>query len=84
MELSSEKVFGRFFGALKEFLVPERDEELLQLGLIVLWEMMEHLPLLMEDRESDIFAILFTVRYSDKQSVSPFLRHREKGLKQHI
>ncbi|VDC06929.1 unnamed protein product [Peniophora sp. CBMAI 1063] len=66
---TDEKVFSRFFGALKRFLTPERDEELLQLGLIVLWEMMEHLPVLMEDRESDVFAILFTVRYSDKQSV---------------
>lgn len=70
---ADDKVFGKFFGALKEYLTPERDEESLQLGLIILWEMLEQLPLLMEDRESDVFSILFTVRYSDKQSVRPVL-----------
>ena len=47
----------------------DKDEELLQYGLIVLWEMLEYLTLPMEGHEAEVFSILLTVRYSNKQQV---------------
>ena len=47
-----------------------KDEELLQYGLIVLWEMLEYLALPMEGHEAEVFSLLLTVRYSNKQQVS--------------
>ena len=48
---------------------PIQDEELLEYALIVLWEMLEHLPSPMEGRETDVFGILLRVRYSNRQAV---------------
>ena len=48
----------------------DKDEELLQYGLIVLWEMLEYLTLPMEGHEAEVFGMLLTVRYSNKQQVS--------------
>ncbi|KAI0069029.1 hypothetical protein BV25DRAFT_1817959 [Artomyces pyxidatus] len=63
------KNFSRLFQALQKFLAPEREEELLTYGLIVLWEMMEYESLPMEGREADVFSILFRIRYSNKQTI---------------
>jgi CLIP-associating protein 1/2 len=49
-----------------------KNEELLQYGLIVLWEMLEHLTLPMEGHEAEVFTILLTARYSNKQQVSQY------------
>ncbi len=50
----------------------DKDEELLQYGLIVLWEILEYLTLPMEGHEAEVFTILLTVRYSNKQYVSQY------------
>ena len=50
-----------------------KDEELLQYGLIILWEMLEYLTLPMEGHEADVFTILLTVRYSNKPYVSQYV-----------
>lgn len=46
-----------------------KDEELLEYGLIVLWEMLEYLTLPMEGHEAEAFTILLTIRYSNHQCV---------------
>ena len=46
-----------------------KSEEILQYGLIVLWEMLEYLTLPIEGHETEVFTILLTVRYSNKQQV---------------
>lgn len=66
---TENKSFSRLFNALQKFLSPDKDEELLQYGLIVLWEMLEHLTLPMEGHEAEVFTILLTVRYSNKPQV---------------
>ncbi|KAH9077438.1 clasp N terminal-domain-containing protein [Lactarius deliciosus] len=43
------------------------NEELLEYGLIVLWEMLEYLTLPMEGHEAEVFTILLTIRYSNLQ-----------------
>ncbi len=47
-----------------------KDDEVLQYGLIVLWEMLEYLMLLMEGHEAEVFTILLMIRYSNKPHVS--------------
>jgi len=61
--------FTRLFNALQKFLSSDKGEELLQYGLIVLWEMLEYLPLQLEGHEGEVFTILLTVRYSNTQQV---------------
>jgi CLIP-associating protein 1/2 len=66
---TENRSFSRLFNALQKFLSPDKGEELLQYGLIVLWEMLEYLTLPMEGHETEVFTILLTVRYSNKQQV---------------
>ncbi|THH14964.1 hypothetical protein EW146_g5443 [Bondarzewia mesenterica] len=66
---TENKNFDRLFAAVKKFLDPERMEQQLEYGLILLWEMLEHQPLHIEGREADVFAILLQVRYSNKQQI---------------
>ncbi|KAH9999414.1 clasp N terminal-domain-containing protein [Russula vinacea] len=64
---TENRSFSRLFNALQKFLSPDKGEELLQYGLIVLWEILEYLTLPMEGHETEVFTILLTVRYSNKQ-----------------
>ncbi|KAA1466154.1 hypothetical protein DENSPDRAFT_862277 [Dentipellis sp. KUC8613] len=66
---SESRGFERLWSGLKKFVVPERDEDELAYALIVLWEMLEYQSLRMEDRETDVFAMLLRSRYSSKQQV---------------
>jgi len=66
---TENRSFSRLFNVLQKFLSPDKDEELLQYGLIVLWEMLEYLTLPMEGHEAEVFTILLTVRYSNKPQV---------------
>lgn len=66
---SENRSFSRLFNALQKFLSPDKDEELLEYGLIVLWEMLEYLTLPMEGHEAEVFTILLTIRYSNHQRV---------------
>lgn len=43
---------------------------MLEYGLIVLWEMLENQPLYLEGRESEVLALLFRLRFANKQNVS--------------
>jgi CLIP-associating protein 1/2 len=47
-----------------------KSESELEYGLIVLWEMLENQAAYLEGREGDIFSMLLTVRYCNKQNVS--------------
>jgi CLIP-associating protein 1/2 len=42
----------------------------LEYGLIVLWEMFENQPSYLEGRESEVLALLFRLRFANKQNVS--------------
>ncbi|KAI9466759.1 clasp N terminal-domain-containing protein [Lactarius psammicola] len=66
---SENRSFSRLFNALQKFLSPDKNEELLEYGLIVLWEMLEYLTLPMEGHEAEVFTILLTIRYSNHQRV---------------
>ncbi|KAH9179965.1 clasp N terminal-domain-containing protein [Lactarius sanguifluus] len=59
---SENRSFSRLFNALQKFLSPDKNEELLEYGLIVLWEMLE-------GHEAEVFTILLTIRYSNLQRV---------------
>ncbi|EPQ59550.1 hypothetical protein GLOTRDRAFT_136395 [Gloeophyllum trabeum ATCC 11539] len=66
---SREKRFNRLFNALIQYLNPERSEDELEYGLIVLWEMLENQAPLLEGHESDIFSVMLQVRYCNKLNV---------------
>ncbi|KAF8271791.1 clasp N terminal-domain-containing protein [Lactarius quietus] len=66
---SENRSFSKLFNALQKFLSPDKNEELLEYGLIVLWEMLEYLTLPMEGHEAEAFTILLTIRYSNHQRV---------------
>ena len=73
--LTPDKVsFSEFNGASSSRLIVLlcKSEELLQYGLIVLWEMLEYLALQMEGHEAELFTTLLMVRYSNKQTVSQY------------
>ena len=42
---------------------------MLEYGLIVLWEMLENQPAYLEGRESEVLALLFRLRFANKQNV---------------
>lgn len=47
-----------------------QEEDVLEYGLIVLWEMLENQPSYLEGRESEVLALLFRLRFANKQNVS--------------
>ncbi|KAF8592524.1 hypothetical protein K439DRAFT_1400409 [Ramaria rubella] len=55
----------KLFGALCSFLRPEKDRELLEHGLFVLWEILPHL----DGRDTDILALLLRLRYAQDFNV---------------
>ncbi|TRM68360.1 clasp N terminal-domain-containing protein [Schizophyllum amplum] len=63
------RTFDRLLNTLLKALTPERTEEELEYGLIVLWEILENQWSLLEGREGDIFSALFQMRYSNKVDV---------------
>ncbi|KAL6299119.1 clasp N terminal-domain-containing protein [Sparassis latifolia] len=64
-----QKNFDRLFNALIKFLDPRKDTEVLEYGLIVLWEMLENQAPLLEGREADIFTTLLQTRYCAQSSL---------------
>ncbi|KAG9219191.1 hypothetical protein CCMSSC00406_0001601 [Pleurotus cornucopiae] len=64
-----DKNFERLFNALMAFMSPEKSDEEIEYGLIVLWEMMEHQASYLEGREADMFSVLLRVRYCQKPNV---------------
>jgi len=61
------KAFDKLFESLDNFLQPERGPEVLEYGLCVLWEMVEHQTSYLNELE--VFSLLFRVRYSNHQLV---------------
>ncbi|KAJ7638613.1 clasp N terminal-domain-containing protein [Roridomyces roridus] len=57
------KNFDRLFNALLAFLQPTQSEEVLEYGLIVMWEILENQAIYIEGREGDVFSLLLRSRY---------------------
>ncbi|PCH41419.1 hypothetical protein WOLCODRAFT_89263 [Wolfiporia cocos MD-104 SS10] len=64
-----DKNIDRLFSALIKFLDPRKDAELLEYGLIVLWELLANQTALLDGREADVFTILLGIRYSARPTV---------------
>lgn len=74
--LTCDKVrFGLtdYFAHLTSYL---QDEEVLEYGLIVFWEIVENQQPYLEGREAELLSLLFQLRYSNK----PNVRIMELGL----
>jgi hypothetical protein len=52
---------------------PPQPEEVLEYGLIVIWEMLENQQSYFEGRESELLSLLFHLRYANKQTVRVIL-----------
>ncbi|KZT12975.1 uncharacterized protein LAESUDRAFT_808469 [Laetiporus sulphureus 93-53] len=61
---TQERRFDRLFKALIKSLDPRKKSEILEYGLIVLWEMLSNQGPLLEGKEADIFTMLLEIRYS--------------------
>ncbi|KAF9534422.1 clasp N terminal-domain-containing protein [Crepidotus variabilis] len=61
--------FDRLFNNLMAYLQPEKPEDEVAYGLIIVWEILENLPTFLDGKESDIFAMVLRVRYSNKITV---------------
>ncbi|KAJ7047581.1 clasp N terminal-domain-containing protein [Mycena alexandri] len=57
------KNFERLFNGLLSFLQPDKTEEEIEYGLIVLWELIENQAIHIEGREGDVFSLLLRIRY---------------------
>lgn len=66
---ADRKTADRLLSALIMFLDPQRDGELLEYGLIALWEILEHQAPIVEGRESEVFTVLLQVRYCARTTV---------------
>lgn len=54
---------------LSKFLTCDKSEEVLEYGLIVLWEILERQQSYLEGRESELLSLLFRLRYTNAQTV---------------
>ncbi|KZT58787.1 ARM repeat-containing protein [Calocera cornea HHB12733] len=63
------KAFDGLFDALMKFLVPERNGELLEFGLVLLWEMLENQRSLLDGRQMEMFTALLNVRWCNLPNV---------------
>ncbi|TDL29310.1 hypothetical protein BD410DRAFT_758063 [Rickenella mellea] len=63
------RLFDRLFGALTRYLEPDRNEEELEYGLMVVWQMLDSQGSLLEGHESDIFSLLLRIRYCNQLNV---------------
>lgn len=63
------RLFSRVFDGLVGYLRPERDSELLEHGLVLLWELVQHQWTLIEGQEAVLIDCLFTLRSSKNATV---------------
>ncbi|PVG01051.1 hypothetical protein CPB86DRAFT_700010 [Serendipita vermifera] len=63
-------LFNNLCAALFRYLNCNKSEEVLEYGLIVLWEMIENQQPYIEGRESELLSLLFNLRYSNQQTVA--------------
>jgi len=66
---SDGRVFDKLLRAILHFLTPEQPEEVLEYGLIVIWEMLENQGSLVERSEAEVFALLLRIRYCNHANV---------------
>lgn len=63
------RLFARTFEALVSYLHPDRDVDLLEHGLVLLWELVQHQWTLIEGQEAVLVDTLFTLRSSKNPTV---------------
>ncbi|KAI6047375.1 clasp N terminal-domain-containing protein [Pisolithus marmoratus] len=63
------RISSVLFDSLMKFLQPSTDGQLLEYALVVVWELIRNQAALLDGRESDLFAALFRVRYSNTTEV---------------
>lgn len=64
-----DRNFDRLFKTLVKALDPAKPEEVLEYGLIALWEMLENQATYLEGREADLFSMMLSLRYCNKVNV---------------
>jgi CLIP-associating protein 1/2 len=62
-------LFARIFEGLVSYLKPERETDLLEHGLVLLWELVQHQWTLIEGQEAVLVDCLFTLRSSRNATV---------------
>lgn len=67
----SGRLFERIFNGLMSFLKPDREVDVLEHGLVLLWELVQHQWSLFEDKEAMLVDSLFTLRAAGNPTVSP-------------
>ncbi|EJT97660.1 hypothetical protein DACRYDRAFT_119320 [Dacryopinax primogenitus] len=63
------KAFDGLFDALMKFLTPERNGDVLEFGLVLLWEMLQNQKPLLDGREMEMFSALLNVRWCNLPNV---------------
>ncbi|KZO89873.1 ARM repeat-containing protein [Calocera viscosa TUFC12733] len=63
------KAFDGLFDALMKFLIPERNGEILEFGLVLLWEMLENQRPLLDGRQMEMFTALLNIRWCNLPNV---------------
>ncbi|EJD53867.1 hypothetical protein AURDEDRAFT_133525 [Auricularia subglabra TFB-10046 SS5] len=63
------KMFDKAFSALARFMETDKEENLLEHGLVVLWEMLESQASYIDGNESVIYNLLFRLRYANRLHV---------------
>ena len=73
------RLFARIFEGLVSYLKPERETDLLEHGLVLLWELVQHQWTLVEGQEAVLVDCLFTLRSSKNATVCLSPRCLEKS-----
>jgi CLIP-associating protein 1/2 len=68
---TEDRLFARIFEGLVGYLKPEREMDLLEHGLVLLWELVQHQWTLIEGQEAVLVDCLFTLRTSRNAMVCP-------------
>jgi CLIP-associating protein 1/2 len=69
------RLFARIFEGLVAYLKPEVETDLLEHGLVLLWELVQHQWTLIEGQEAVLVDCLFTLRSSKNATVCPLPRY---------
>jgi CLIP-associating protein 1/2 len=72
------RLFARVFEGLVAYLRPERETDLLEHGLVLLWELVQHQWSMIEGQEAVLVDCLFTLRSSKNATVCLIPRYFTK------
>nr|XP_019007659.1 uncharacterized protein I206_07674 [Kwoniella pini CBS 10737]OCF46440.1 hypothetical protein I206_07674 [Kwoniella pini CBS 10737] len=64
-----DKVFERILAGLMSFIKPDQEKEILEQGLVVLWEMVQHQWILFDGHEQELVETLFRLRESHDSTI---------------